>query len=76
MGEHPRICSLVAGVFNSRPQLPKYCFILNAQTVIDFVKSKWGQNGDLSDKYLTYLTNNIVGSDLRIPGVRFTTFRY
>ena len=29
VGEHPRICSLVAGVFNSRPPQPRYCFIWN-----------------------------------------------
>ena len=54
VGKHPRICSLVAGVFNSRPPQPRYCFIWNVQTVIDFIKSEWGQNEDLSDKYLTY----------------------
>ena len=40
VGEHPRICSLVAGVFNSRPPQPRYCFIWNVQTVIDFIKSE------------------------------------
>ena len=54
VGEQPRICSLVAGVFNSRPAQPRYCFIWNVQTVTDFIKSEWGQNEDLSDKYLTY----------------------
>ena len=41
LGEHPRICSLVAGVFNRRP---RYCFNWNVQTVIDFIKPEWGQN--------------------------------
>ena len=50
----PIICSLVAGVFNGRPPQPRLCFIWNVQTVIDFIKSEWGQNEDLSDKYLTY----------------------
>ena len=33
---------------------PRYCFIWNIQTVIDFIKSEWGQNEDLSDRYFTY----------------------
>ena len=54
MGDYPRICSLVAGVFNCRPPHPRYYFIWNVQTEIDFIKSELGQNEDLSDKYLTY----------------------
>ena len=42
------------GVFNSRLQQPRYCFIWNVQSMIDFIKSEWGQNEDLLDKYLTY----------------------
>ena len=41
VGEHPRICSFVAGVFDSRAPQPRYCFIWNVQTVIDFIKSEW-----------------------------------
>ena len=52
VGKHLRICSLVAGAFNSRPPQPRYCFIWNVQ--IDFIKSEWGKNEDVSDKYLTY----------------------
>ena len=33
--ENPRVCALLAGIFNSRPPQPKYCFIWNVQTVID-----------------------------------------
>ena len=25
--ENPRVCALLAGIFNSRPPQPKYCFI-------------------------------------------------
>ena len=52
MGEHPRISSFVFVVFNTKPPQPRYRFIWNVQTVIDFIQSEWGQN--LSDKYLTY----------------------
>ena len=34
VGEHPRVCALLTGIFNSRPPQPKYCFIWNVQTVI------------------------------------------
>ena len=54
VGGHPRICSLVACVFNSKPPQPRYSFVWNVQTMIDFIESEWGKNEDLSDKYLTY----------------------
>ena len=38
VGEHPRVCALLAGIFNSRPPQPKYCFISNVQTVIEFIR--------------------------------------
>ena len=54
VGEHPRVCALLAGIFNSRPPKPKYCFIWNVQTVIEFIRKEWGRNQELSDKFLTY----------------------
>ena len=54
VGEHPRVCALLAGIFNNRPSQPKYCFIWNVQTVVDFVRKEWGRNQELSDKFLTY----------------------
>ena len=59
--EHPRICCLVVGVFNSRPPQPRYCFIWNVQTVIDFIKSEWAKNEYLSGKYLTYKLTMLLG---------------
>ena len=78
MGEHPRICSLVAGVFNSRPPQPRYCFIWNVQTVIDFIKSEWGQNEDLSDKYLTYKLTMLLALTLtsRVLGLQHLDIRF
>ena len=48
------MCALLAGIFNSRPPQPKYCFIWNVQTVIEFIRKEWGRNQELSDKFLTY----------------------
>ena len=76
--EHPRICSLVAGVFNSRPPQPKYCFIWNVQAVIDFIKSEWGQNEHLSDKYLTYKLRMLLAltSAFRVLGLQHLDIRF
>ena len=78
VGEHPRICSLVAGVFNSRPPQPRYCFIWNVQTVIDFIKSEWGQNEDLSDKYLTCKLTILLAltSASRVLGLQHLDIRF
>ena len=76
--EHPRICSLVADVFNSRPPQPKYCFIWNVQAVIDFIKSEWGQNEHLSDKYLTYKLRMLLAltSAFRVLGLQHLDIRF
>ena len=54
VGEHPRVCALLAEIFNSRPPQPKYCFIWNVQTVIEFIRKEWGKNQELPGKFLTY----------------------
>ena len=54
VGEHPRVCALLAEIINSRPPQPKYCFIWNVQTVIEFIRKEWGKNQELSVKFLTY----------------------
>ena len=78
VGEHPRICSLVAGVFNSRPPQPSCCFIWNVQTVIDFIKYEWGQNEDLLDKYLTNKLTMLLAltSAYRVLGLQHLDIRF
>ena len=34
VGQHPQVCALVGGVFNSRPPQPKYTFIWDVQVVV------------------------------------------
>ena len=53
VGEQPIVCALLAGIFNSRPPQPEYCFFWNFQTVIEFIRKEWGRNQELSDKFLT-----------------------
>ena len=54
VGQHPHVCALLKGVLNEgRPQ-PRYVFIWDIQTVLDFVKCQWS-GCDLSDKVLTHI---------------------
>ena len=53
VGQHPHVCALLKGVLNERPPQPRYLFIWDTQTVLDFVKCQWS-GFDLSDKVLTY----------------------
>ena len=78
MGEYPRICSSVVGVFSSRPPQPRYCFILNVQTVIGFIKYELGKNEDLSDKYLTYKLTMLLKltSASRVLGLQQLNIRF
>ena len=51
--KHPRICSLVSGVFNLRPPKTRYMFVWDVKKVLDFFKEKFGDNDQLSNKELT-----------------------
>ena len=51
--KHPRICSLVSGVLNLRPPKPRYMFVWDVKKVLDFLKEKFGDNDQLSNKELT-----------------------
>ena len=50
VGKHPRICSLVSGIFNLRPPKPRYMFVWDFKQVLDFLKEKFGDNDELSNK--------------------------
>lgn len=50
---HKQVCQLLSGVFNRRPPQPKYTFIWDVQTVLDYIKRVWPENEALSDKHLT-----------------------
>ena len=53
VGKHPRICSLVSGVFNLRPPKPRYMFVSDVKQVLEFLKEKLGDNDQLSNKEVT-----------------------
>ena len=52
VGSHPRISVLMSGVFNMKPPQPKYPFIWDVETVLDFLRKLRG-NDFLSEKLLT-----------------------
>ena len=41
VGQHPPVCALLKGVFSERPPQPRYVFIWDIQTVLDFVECQW-----------------------------------
>ena len=52
VGNHPRISTLMSGIFNKRPPQSKYAFIWDVETALDFLR-KFPGNDLLSDKLLT-----------------------
>ena len=53
---HPcRVCAFLAGNFNLIFPQPKYRFIWNVQTVIDFIRKEWEINQELSDEQVSCL---------------------
>lgn len=80
IGQHPDVCSLVSGVFNSRPPQPRYVFIWDVQLVLNLIKNQWSNNHNLSDKQITYkivmlmaLTSASRASALHHLDVRYMT---
>ena len=72
------MCALLAGFFNSSPPQPKYCFIWNVQTVIEFIRKEWGRNQELSNKFLTYKLTMLMAltSASRAIGLQHLNIRF
>lgn len=51
VGTHPKVCSLMSGIFNERPPTPKYVFIWDVDQVLSYL-GKLAGNGDSSDRDL------------------------
>ena len=47
VGEHPMICQLLKGIFNSRPPQPRYSFTWDVAVVVGYIKTL-GANSTLS----------------------------
>ena len=54
VGKHPRVCTLLAGVFNQRPPQPHNTFVWDAEIVLAYLKTNMSENPELSDKDLTH----------------------
>ena len=55
VGKHPRVNSLMTGIFNNKFSQPKYCFIWDVQKVLSFLNSL--DSDKLELKMLTYKVN-------------------
>ena len=59
VGKHPRICSLLKGIFNKRAPIPRYTFIWDVQKVTTYL-STVGMLEHLNDKMLTLTTTMLI----------------
>ena len=78
VGQHPEVCTLVSVIFNNRPPQPRYMFAWSKESVINYIKTKWKNNENLSEKYLNYklvilmaLTSASRASAMQCLDVRF-----
>ena len=77
VGDHPRIKSVMSGIFNLRPQKPKFIFVWDVQLVLDYLNTL-PENGRLSMADLTHklamllaLTSASRGSEICKLDIRF-----
>ena len=80
VGEHPMICQLLKGIFNSRPPQPRYSFTWDVSVVVGHIKTL-GANSSLSLKVLSQklamllaLTSAERSSELAAHDLRFRRF--
>lgn len=80
VGEHPMVCQLLKGIFNSRPPQPRYSFTWDVSVVVEYIRGL-GLNTSLSLKLLTQklamllaLTSAERSSELAAHDLRFRRF--
>lgn len=80
VGEHPMVCQLLKGIFNSRPPQPRYSFTWDVSVVVEYIRGL-GLNTSLSLKLLTQklamllaLTSAERSSELAVHDLRFRHF--
>ena len=49
VGKHPKVCALLAGIFNQRPPQPRYIFLWDVEIVLQYVRPHWYDNSSLND---------------------------
>ena len=53
IGQHPRVCTLMTGIFNNRPPKPRYTFVWDIETVLNYL-SKLLDNLNLPIRVLSH----------------------
>ena len=53
IGQHPRVCTLMTGTFNNRPPKPRYTFVWDIETVLNYL-SKLPDNLSLPMRVLSH----------------------
>ena len=51
--KHPKVCALLAGIFNQRPPQPRYVFIWDMAIVLQYIRTHCYDNSSLDDADLT-----------------------
>ena len=51
--QHPRVCTLMTGIFNNRPPKPRYTFVWDIETVLNYL-SELPDNLSLSIRVLSH----------------------
>ena len=54
VGNHPRLCPLLTGVFNQRPPQSGYTIVWDVEVVLFYLKTNMSDNSQLPDKDLTH----------------------
>ena len=77
IGQHPRVKSLMTGIFNNRPSQPRYTFIWDVEQVLNYVRAL-KPNEELSNKDLTLKTTILLAltAASRSSELKFLSIQY
>ena len=53
VGKHPKVCTLLADIFNQRPPQPRHVFIWDVEIVLQYIRTHWYGSSSLNDVDLT-----------------------
>ena len=78
VGKHLEVSSLITGVFSDRPPHPKYNFIWDIQSALDYRKKELPKNSSLSDKLMTFKVAMLLAlmSSSRVRNIRILDTRF
>jgi len=78
VGQHPRVCGLITGVFNQRPPQPRYTFVWDVECVINFIESSMANNDNLSNIDLSCKLTTLLAltSAMRAGSIQHLSIKY